>query len=78
MKVSQGIESRGREHPNLYSGSALIALKLVHRHSTLKQTQQVKNPNWQEINQFAMTDTWLQQAISEWAYKWSLRFNMDR
>ena len=38
----------------IYNGSALIALKLAHRHSTLKQTSQVKNPKWQEADQLAL------------------------
>ena len=40
------------QNPNSFFGGS--TLKLVYRHSTLKQTKQVKNPNWQEANQLAI------------------------
>ena len=45
------------ENPNpnsLFIVEVDLALKLVYRHSTWKQNEQVKNPNWPEANQLAM------------------------
>ena len=45
------------ENPNpnsLFIVEVDLALKLVYRYSTLKQTAQVENANWPETNQLAM------------------------
>ena len=48
--VVGGIQS----NPILFIVEVHLALKLVHRHSTLKQTSQVQNPNQQEANQLVI------------------------